>query len=364
MVAHARGEPVLVDRPFVAQDPDPQHQFVGVVIIKDARQLVLKLGVDPLGNVGHRQLLVDHHLAVELDAQQPGRHPAHVQLLVGHLEVGRDELPVLVDDGGRRVRVVVHLCRGGDAAQRGVLERALDRLGRLAVPGRVSGQINRQTGRLDRLRDVDDLRQARDAQGNVLGGDSGKVEGVERHLRRRLADRLGRHRAHDLARVRHGREEARLDLSDQPLERVRGQAVFPQNALGGQRRPQQAASQQRRVALRLGRQRVVSVDHLQPGLAEVSHALDDVQGVERRRGRSRGAFTAVPGRGPRGRSPSATGTAAEGLLGVPDQALEVDGEDDGRVAAAENLLLVHWFSGVGVGWAGVVLDGEEGREKR
>ena len=115
--------------------------------------------------------------------------------------------------------------------------------------------------------------------------------------------------------------------------------MLPQHALGRQRRPQKAAGQQRRVALRLGRQRVVAVDDLQPGLAEVPDALDDVERVQRRGRRGRRGSAAVSRGGPRRGAPTTSGAAPEGLLGVPDQALKVDGEDDGRVAAAEDLLL-------------------------
>jgi len=69
--------------------------------------------------------------------------------------------------------------------------------------------------------------------------------------------------------VSDGGEEARLDLSDEPLERVGRQAVLAEDALGRERRAEQAARQQRRVALRLARQRVVAVDDFQARVAEV-----------------------------------------------------------------------------------------------
>ena len=114
--------------------------------------------------------------------------------------------------------------------------------------------------------------------------------------------------------------------------------MLAQNALGSERRPQQAAREERRVALRLGRERVVAVDDFQPGLAEVPDALDDVERVECGRRRGRRGPAAVASRGARGGAAAAPRAAAKGLLGVPDQALEVYGEDDGRVAASEDLL--------------------------
>ena len=68
------------------------------------------------------------------------------------------------------------------------------------------------------LGDVDDLLEAGHTQGYVLGGDTGKMEGVQGHLSGRLADGLGGHGANHLPGRRHGQLELGLDLTQQPLE--------------------------------------------------------------------------------------------------------------------------------------------------
>eukprot|EP00958_Prasinococcus_capsulatus_P026051 scaffold4543_cov350-Prasinococcus_capsulatus_cf.AAC.1 len=246
---------------LVVEDAQAQDELLRVVIGEDHVKVVLVLLVDLLGHLRHAQLLVDHHLAVQLDAQQPGADALGVDVLVGHLEVGAHRLLVLPDEGGLGVGVVPDLDGLRHRAQGGVLELHLRVLGRLAVLRAVLAQGHGEGGRADLLGDVDDLLEARHAQGDVLGGDARVVECVEGHLRGGLADGLRRHAPDHLPRVDHRLLEALLDLAQQPVEGGLAQAVLAAQALGAQHAAHQALEQQRGVLLGLEGDAVLARHH-------------------------------------------------------------------------------------------------------
>ena len=90
-------------------DADAQQQLLGVVVVEDAREIVLEILVDLLRDIRHQQLLIDHHLAVELNPEHPRRHARGVHLLVWHLVIASHKLAILLDHRIRGIRVVVHL---------------------------------------------------------------------------------------------------------------------------------------------------------------------------------------------------------------------------------------------------------------
>lgn len=92
-----------------------------------------------------------------------------------------------------------------DPPQGGILQLALDLFSLLPVfasaPGAIlplNMQMHLQAGRLDVLGNVDDLSQAGHTQGDILGRDTGKMEGVKGHLRGGLPNGLGCHRTNHL----------------------------------------------------------------------------------------------------------------------------------------------------------------------
>ena len=215
-VAAGASSVVVLGRRLVVDDADAQHQLLGVVISEDDTQVICEHGVDALRNVRHGQLLVHHHLAVQLDAQHPRREAIQRQILVRHLVVAFHELMVLGQDCVLGVRVVVDLAAVGHAVQRRVLQPRLRRLRLLLVASDILLEVHRQAGRLHLLCDVDDLLEARHAKSHVLGGHACVVECVQRHLSRRFADGLRSHGADHLARHGDGLLEALLNLANHP----------------------------------------------------------------------------------------------------------------------------------------------------
>ena len=106
---------VVVLDAFRLLQTNSQHELLRVIVVEDAAQISAKLFVDSFGDVSHQKLLVDHHLAVKLDAKQPRRHSARIDVFVRHLKVCANEFAILFDDGVRGIRVVVNLRDGGDA---------------------------------------------------------------------------------------------------------------------------------------------------------------------------------------------------------------------------------------------------------
>jgi len=160
-----------------------------------------------------------------------------------------------------------------------VLEDRLHLLGRLRVARKLLAQKHGERRRLWPLGDVDDLLEARHAERDVLGRHAGVVEGVERHLRGGLADRLRGQSAHHLARLASVLQEARLHLAEQPVEGLRREAVLDQHALGGELRAQQREEVVRRVVLRLDGEGVGALDDDEL-VEERAHLLDDVDRLE------------------------------------------------------------------------------------
>ncbi len=73
--------------------------------------------------------------------------------------------------------------------------------------------------------------------------------------------------------------EARLDLADDVVERLRAEPVLAQHALGGEHRARMREEEQRRVALRLAAERVGALHHCQLG-QQLTHLGHHVQRVE------------------------------------------------------------------------------------
>mmetsp|Transcript_15235 Transcript_15235/g.35011 ORF Transcript_15235/g.35011 Transcript_15235/m.35011 type:complete len:818 (+) Transcript_15235:946-3399(+) len=292
----------------VVDHAHPQHQLLGVVVVADDVQLRRAVRLrDLVDDVAHLEVLVRHGLAVELEAQQPRRDAREVDVVVGHLVVGAHEVLVLGDDGGHVVqidRVVPDLSEPRDRREGRVLEQNLHRLGRLRIALELRLEIHRQRRRLGLLGDVDDLLEARHAKGDVLRGHASVVESVERHLRRGLADRLRSECAHHLSRLNTVLQEAVLDLTKEPIECLRREAVLAEHSLGCERRAKQRKEVVRRVLLRLDGKRIVALDHFE--LADqLTHLTNDCERRECRRVRRVGL---------------------EGALGVGDEPGDVDGQ--------------------------------------
>lgn len=78
---------------FVIHDSDAKHQFVCVVVVKYAIQIVSKTGINLFGNLFHCQFLVCHSLAIQFDSQKPWRNFRWIK--VGHFVVNVDKLLIL-----------------------------------------------------------------------------------------------------------------------------------------------------------------------------------------------------------------------------------------------------------------------------
>ena len=108
---------------------------------------------------------------------------------------------------------------------------------------------NGGVGRLDVLGGVQQLLQPRHSQRHVLVRNTCQVEGVQRHLGRRLADRLRRHRTNGLASRGKRLVELGLNFLEQPIEALLADSVSLDNASAGQRGAQVHAKQLQSVLL-------------------------------------------------------------------------------------------------------------------
>mmetsp|Transcript_13686 Transcript_13686/g.32412 ORF Transcript_13686/g.32412 Transcript_13686/m.32412 type:complete len:631 (+) Transcript_13686:410-2302(+) len=264
--------------PSAVHHADAQDELFGIVVIEDASEIVLKLTVDLLCHIRHGKLLVNHHVAVELDPQKPWAHPRGVELLIRHLKVALHKLAILVNDCVRRLGVVVDLRGRSDLGKGRVLEGCLHALCVDVVP-RVPRKVHRQGRCLDVLGDIDDLCQAGHPEGDILAADTGKVERVERHLGGWLANGLSGKGADHFARVSHGLHELGLHLAQDPVEGLLGELELPENPLGVERAPEHVEEQQRGVILSLDAQGVLPADHDEL-LRELPHSVDHIEGVE------------------------------------------------------------------------------------
>ena len=260
---------------LVVQQANSEDELLRVVVVEYAGQILLEVLVDALGDVRHQQFLVHHHLAVQLDAEQPRGHPAGIHVLIRHLVIGPDKLLVLLDDGIRGIGVIPNLGGGRDGVQGGVLEDRLDVLGHRPVPGEILAQRDGERRRLDLLGDVDELLQTGHTERDVLRRDTREVEGVQRHLRRGLADGLRGDCADAVARGRERNLKPRLNLADDPVERRGGEPELAHHPLGAERRSHQRKEEDRGVSLRLDRERVAAGDDHET----VEHGLDALDDV-------------------------------------------------------------------------------------
>ena len=151
----------------------------------------------------------------------------HLELLVGRevLQVPhvRDERAVGLDGGLGRVWVVVNLDALDDV--RDCFE--LDEIQRVVCRRPARGVLIREAD--DHIahrrvrRGVDELAEPWDTERHVFTRDTGKVEGIERHLRGRLTATLRGDRADHLARVNERLLEAVRDLSEEPIKGLAGE---------------------------------------------------------------------------------------------------------------------------------------------
>jgi hypothetical protein len=234
----------------------PAREASVATAVSSSEYSVWVLGGDPF---------VDEALLVEDEAEQPREGGAVAARSVAHESEDVEPRVVLVDDaaalagrvgavGGdavERVGVVEDLRLLDDLLEAGVLEFGLHVLRVLLVLAvDVVREEDGHARRLDVLREVHDLVQARNAERDVLRRHAREVERVERHLRRGLADRLPRYRPDHLAGRDERLREAHADLADDPLERLLREAVAPDELLARELRVQHRAQQQRRVLLR------------------------------------------------------------------------------------------------------------------
>jgi hypothetical protein len=199
-----------------AHNPDPQHQFLRIIIVKNTVQIVSESSVDLLCDRVHRQLLVSHPLPVQLDPEEPGTESLGVD--ARHLVVDVHPLVVLLDHRVGGVRVVVYCSVGSHLAESRVLHTTQHVFALLGVSGRGAVEEDGERGSPGLLGDVDDLLQSRHSECYVLGRHSGEMESVECHLSGRFSKTLRCQRANHLSRGRHGHVEATLDFSYQPIE--------------------------------------------------------------------------------------------------------------------------------------------------
>ena len=138
-------------------DSDSQHELLRVIVVEDTTKITAKVFIDALGHIRHQQLLINHHLAVQLNSQQPRRHSRRIDVLVRHLVIRTNELTIFFDDSIGRIRVVVYLRDGGNTVKRCVLKRRLNVFCLGSIARKLWFERNRQRWRLDLLCDVDDF---------------------------------------------------------------------------------------------------------------------------------------------------------------------------------------------------------------
>ncbi len=95
-------------------------------------------------------------------------------------------------------------------------------------------QIHRQRWRLDIFRNIDNLCQPWYTQRHILCRHARKVKRIERHLGRRLPNRLCSNRPHHLPRKCNCQVKSRLNFTHNHIKCPRRQLVLPQHPLGGE----------------------------------------------------------------------------------------------------------------------------------
>lgn len=105
---------------FIAgHESNTEHQFLGIVIIEDAVEILAKVSADLVSNLLHGQLLVCHSLSVQLETKKPRGDTGHVE--VRHFVVDVNKLLIFCDDCVLRLGVIVDRCVGSNLAKSGVL---------------------------------------------------------------------------------------------------------------------------------------------------------------------------------------------------------------------------------------------------
>ncbi len=110
---------ILVLLFLTGHESNTEHQFLGVVIVEDAVEVLTKVSADLVSNLLHRQFLIGHPLSVQLQSKEPRGDTGHIE--VGHFVVDIDELLVFCNDRVLRLGVVVDRCVGSDLTKCGVL---------------------------------------------------------------------------------------------------------------------------------------------------------------------------------------------------------------------------------------------------
>ena len=104
---------------LIGHESNTEHQFLCVVIVEDAVEILTKVSADLVSNLLHGQLLIGHSLSVQLETKEPRGDTGHIK--VRHFVVDVDKLLVFCDDRVLRLGVVVDRCVGGDLTKCGVL---------------------------------------------------------------------------------------------------------------------------------------------------------------------------------------------------------------------------------------------------
>ena len=109
---------------IAVHDTYPQNEFLGIVIIEDAVEVITEPCVDLLGDLFHAELAIGHPLPVKLNPEEPGRDAGGIK--VRHHVVEVDPVLVLGDDRALRFGVVVDGRVGGHLTEGGVLQATQD----------------------------------------------------------------------------------------------------------------------------------------------------------------------------------------------------------------------------------------------
>ena len=115
---------VLVFLILAGHESNSEDEFLRVVIVKDAVEVLAKVSADLVSDLLHCQLLVRHSLSVQFKTEEPGGDTGRVK--VGHFIVDIDKLLIFRDDSVLGFWIVVNCCVGRDLTQSGVLNATED----------------------------------------------------------------------------------------------------------------------------------------------------------------------------------------------------------------------------------------------
>jgi hypothetical protein len=110
---------ILVLLFLAGHESNTEHQFLGVVIVEDAVEVLTKVSADLVSDLLHRQFLVGHPLSIQFQTKEPRGDTGHIE--VRHFIIDVDELLIFCDDCVLRLRVIVDRCVRSDLTKSGVL---------------------------------------------------------------------------------------------------------------------------------------------------------------------------------------------------------------------------------------------------